>query len=240
MEFIKPLRGRWLITQSFQEHLQRAKQNGWCPGPGNCPGKVYYYPALDVACDVGTPLYATMDGKIEIRREQTGYGYHIRQTNGIWTVIYGHMSGFSVSNGDKVKAGDQIGLTGNTGNSSGPHLHFEIRKNGVPVDPAPLLSGIVPPDPPVVTPPNPPQEEFTVPVLPKIPMVEVIVDGPLNIRTQPGTTGRPVGQLFMGMAVPFIATQKNGDDLWLQIGYAQWIAAKYQGEVYVKPLASYY
>lgn len=236
MNFVRPLRGTWRITQSFQGHLDRARKNGWCPKPGNCPGGVYYFAALDLGCPVGTPLYASMDGKVEIRRDREGYGWHVRQTNDIWTVVYGHMSGFTVENGAKVKANDQIGVTGDTGFSSGPHLHFEIRKNGVPVDPEPLLAGVFTPEPPIVVPP----QDLIMPSLPNIPMVEVVIEGPLNIRTQPEASGRVGGQLFRGMAVPVIAVRQVDDDIWLQIGYTQWIAGKYRGDVYVKPLASTY
>ena len=60
--------------------------------------------------------------------------------DGVWTV-YGHLSEFSTSVGSYVNQGDQIALSGNTGRSTGPHLHFEIRVNGSSVDPTPYLQG---------------------------------------------------------------------------------------------------
>jgi len=57
------------------------------------------------------------------------------------TTLYGHMSSLSVSAGTNVKQGDAIGITGSTGNSTGPHLHFEISENGVRINPLKYLTG---------------------------------------------------------------------------------------------------
>jgi len=93
-------------------------------------------------------IKASRDGWCECRWDRTGYGYHVRvhHPDGALT-IYGHMSKILVANKQIVKQGQHIGLTGTTGFSSGPHLHFEVRppncnvKNGFAgaVDPIPLL-----------------------------------------------------------------------------------------------------
>lgn len=85
--------------------------------------------AIDIAVPVGTVLRAPASGEIvEVRHDNGGYGNNIRlrDSNGD-IIILAHLSAFNVKPGDRVSAGQQIGLTGNTGNSTGPHLHYEIR-----------------------------------------------------------------------------------------------------------------
>jgi hypothetical protein len=130
-----PLDGEWPVSQTFAEHLERAKQ--YAPG---C-----YNGGIDYACPVGTPVLATLEGKvIKAADETTGYGMHIKldhgDINGVRVEsIYGHLSEMLLNVGAWVHSGWQIGTSGNTGNSTGPHLHFEVRHDGIPVDPMPLL-----------------------------------------------------------------------------------------------------
>ena len=95
---------------------------------------------LDIAAKTGTPIKAAADGKIKYADTMSGYGnlIIIDHGNGI-TTYYGHCSKLYKKEGQKVKAGDVIAAVGNTGNSTGSHLHFEIRKNGVYVNPANYL-----------------------------------------------------------------------------------------------------
>ncbi len=95
---------------------------------------------LDIAAKTGTPIKAAADGKIKYADTMSGYGnlIIIDHGNGI-TTYYGHCSKLYKKEGQKVKAGDVIAAVGNTGNSTGSHLHFEIRKNGVYVNPAKYL-----------------------------------------------------------------------------------------------------
>jgi murein DD-endopeptidase MepM/ murein hydrolase activator NlpD len=95
---------------------------------------------IDIAATIGTPIYAALDGKVTFAGWQSGYGYVIELThdNKIETV-YGHCSKIEVKVNDTVKKGEVIGKTGNTGRSTGPHLHFEVRVNGKPQDPAPYI-----------------------------------------------------------------------------------------------------
>ncbi|MDO5524972.1 MAG: M23 family metallopeptidase [Prevotella sp.] len=93
---------------------------------------------IDVKVYIGDTIRAAFDGKIRIvRYEARGYGKYvvIRHHNGLET-IYGHMSAWLVNENDEVKAGDPIGLGGNTGRSTGSHLHFETRLCGVALNPA--------------------------------------------------------------------------------------------------------
>jgi len=97
---------------------------------------------LDFGVVVGTPIKSTMDGKvISAGWNDQGYGNLVIVENGSYRTYYGHLSSIPVSAGDSIKAGSVIGLSGNTGNSTGPHLHYEIRKNNVPIDPTLVTLG---------------------------------------------------------------------------------------------------
>ena len=94
---------------------------------------------LDFACKPGNPIYATGDGvvsKVETNRH-TGYGLHVEIDHGFgYKTRYAHMSRIDVSLGDQVHRGDCIGATGNSGRSSGPHLHYEVHYRKDYVNPA--------------------------------------------------------------------------------------------------------
>lgn len=92
---------------------------------------------LDIAAKTGTPIKAAADGTVTYSGTMSGYGNLLRidHGNGI-TTYYGHCSKLYKKEGEKVKAGDVIAAVGNTGNSTGSHLHFEIRRNGEYLNPA--------------------------------------------------------------------------------------------------------
>lgn len=95
---------------------------------------------IDLSSGTGTPIYAADGGTVEIAGWYYGYGYTviINHQNGYET-LYGHCSALYVSPGEKVYKGKHIAAVGNTGNSYGAHLHFEIWRHGTPVDPLPYL-----------------------------------------------------------------------------------------------------
>ena len=95
---------------------------------------------IDIAVSTGTSVMATSGGTVTVAGWQSGYGYvvYIDHGNGV-TSRYGHLSKILVSVGDYVSQGDVIARSGNTGNSTGPHLHFEIRVNGTAVNPLSYL-----------------------------------------------------------------------------------------------------
>ncbi|MDR1344087.1 MAG: peptidoglycan DD-metalloendopeptidase family protein [Tannerellaceae bacterium] len=96
---------------------------------------------IDLKLQIGDTVYAAFAGKVRIRNtERRGYGKYlvIRHANGLET-IYGHLSDWIVETNDIVKAGDPIGLGGNTGRSTGSHLHFETRLLGQAIDPAEII-----------------------------------------------------------------------------------------------------
>jgi len=92
---------------------------------------------IDFSAPIGTPIYATGDGVVEhLKNKMTGYGKVMMINHGFgYESLYAHMSKIFVKPGEKVKRGQIIGYVGNTGRSTGPHLHYEIRKNGKPVNP---------------------------------------------------------------------------------------------------------
>ena len=90
-----------------------------------------FHSGIDLVAKTGTPVYASAGGKVVLSSWYYGYGNCIvvDHGNGLKT-RYAHLSGFNVKVGDKVSRGQQIGRSGNTGNSTGPHLHFEVIVNG--------------------------------------------------------------------------------------------------------------
>lgn len=117
-----------------------------------CPGHVtsnYGYRSrfrrmhygIDLKLQVGDTVRAAFSGKVRLTKyERRGYGYYvvIRHTNGMETV-YGHLSRFLVKPDQYVKAGEPIALGGNTGRSTGAHLHFETRYLGIPINPTAII-----------------------------------------------------------------------------------------------------
>jgi murein DD-endopeptidase MepM/ murein hydrolase activator NlpD len=106
----------------------------------------HFHTGLDVGVGMGTPISAAAGGVVVLAGTNVvdgkvvGYGTYvvISHGGGLYT-LYGHLSKLGVSAGDRVGAGQVIGLSGSTGNSTGPHLHFEVRQGAEPVDPVPYL-----------------------------------------------------------------------------------------------------
>jgi len=98
------------------------------------------HPGIDLAVPEGTPYYAAAAGTVIVCRWNGGYGYNVMIDHGAGIVsVYGHSSKLLCHEGQQVQAGDLIALSGNTGFSTGPHLHFEIRINDKPTDPVPFM-----------------------------------------------------------------------------------------------------
>lgn len=96
-----------------------------------------FHEGIDFTAAVGTPIYATGDGVIsEAEYNSGGYGQKITINHGYsYETVYAHLSKIKVKKGQRVKRGEVIGLMGNTGKSTAPHLHYEVRKSGVPMNP---------------------------------------------------------------------------------------------------------
>ena len=111
--------------------------SGFCNRVHPVTGHVKFHEGLDFACQTGTPVYASGDAIVEqADYNENGYGYCINldHENGYRTK-YAHLSEMKVSDGMRVKRGQLIGYSGNTGLSSGPHLHYEVSLNHVKIDP---------------------------------------------------------------------------------------------------------
>ncbi len=99
-------------------------------------GKVRPHHGLDLAAPIGTPVYAPAAGKVILREYQTQYGNTIVLDHGYGVeTLYGHLSKFVAKTGQSVRRGDLIGYVGNSGYSTGPHLHYEVHANGRPQNP---------------------------------------------------------------------------------------------------------
>ncbi len=96
-----------------------------------------FHEGLDFSAPVGTEVHVTGDGMItKVERSRVGYGNVIEVDHGYgYKTVYAHLSKFNVQRGERVKRGQVIGFIGNTGKSTSPHLHYEVHRNGVPVDP---------------------------------------------------------------------------------------------------------
>jgi murein DD-endopeptidase MepM/ murein hydrolase activator NlpD len=107
---------------------------GWRKDP--IDGQAKFHSGTDVPMPVGSDVHAASDGRVTFVGERTGYGLTVEIThaNGLVT-RYAHLSASDVQPGDIVSAGQVIAASGNSGRSTGPHLHFEVMDNGQPIDP---------------------------------------------------------------------------------------------------------
>jgi len=109
-------------------------------------GFPHFHTGIDLAAPMNTPVYAAGDGVVvAATASDAGYGNHIVIAHdGHTLTLYGHLAVMGVKPGDPVKQGQLIGLVGSTGNSTGPHTHFEVRVDGAPVDPGLFLPALAP------------------------------------------------------------------------------------------------
>ena len=100
-------------------------------------GRPVMHNGLDIAAAPGTPVYAPADGVVSFAGYDSGYGKLVSIDHGYGVITrYAHNSQIFVTVGQKIRRWDVIAGVGNTGQSTGPHLHYEVRVNNVPVDPA--------------------------------------------------------------------------------------------------------
>ena len=118
-----------------QDLTRMASGYGWRSDPFTKARKMHY--GMDFTAPKGTPVYASGDGKISrADNNSSGYGKHIRIDHGYGYIsLYGHLSNYNVKVGQNVKRGDLIGFVGSTGRSEAPHLHYEVWKDEVRINP---------------------------------------------------------------------------------------------------------
>lgn len=127
--FVKPIAHSW-ISQGFG-----CTSFTFEPVDLACPGG-HWHSGIDLAAARGTPVMATLPGVVTVILSATGYGLHVIIDHGDGlSSLYGHLDTVLVESGDYVAGGQVIGTVGSTGNATGPHLHFEIRRDGIPEDP---------------------------------------------------------------------------------------------------------
>lgn len=123
----------------LKSHFDISSPFGWRNAPIGSGGERHR--GIDIPAPSGTPVYSATDGEVISSGWNGSYGnaVMIKYTNNI-VIVYGHNSSLVVRAGQKVSKGQVISLVGSTGNSTGPHLHFEVRYNGSPVDPLKYLN----------------------------------------------------------------------------------------------------
>lgn len=119
--FIKPINGT--ITSKFGQRNTNPKN----------------HTGTDIAANLGTKIISSTDGEVVVSSTQGDYGKHLKIQIGSVSIIYAHCNKLYVKQGDKVNQGQEIAEVGTTGNSTGPHLHFEIRYEERVVDPERIL-----------------------------------------------------------------------------------------------------
>jgi murein DD-endopeptidase MepM/ murein hydrolase activator NlpD len=119
---------------------------GWVTSPfGNrtspFSGILKFHEGMDIAAQTGTPVVAPADGVVIKAGFSTGYGNMVEISHGYGLkTVFGHNSRLNVKAGQRVKRGDVISYVGDTGSSTGPHLHYEVRVNGLPVNPVKYMN----------------------------------------------------------------------------------------------------
>ncbi len=119
-----------------------SKSSGYGSRTHPVTGDKRFHLGLDLTANVGTPVYATADGVIEFaRKSNKGYGNMLKVEHGFgFMTLYAHLQKFNVKTGQFVKKGDIIAWSGNTGLSTGPHLHYEVRFLGRALNPSHFIA----------------------------------------------------------------------------------------------------
>ncbi|MGE5149289.1 MAG: M23 family metallopeptidase [Rhodospirillaceae bacterium] len=124
------------IAAMVAMHQARHRFAGW--GPRLLAPRQFMHEGVDLAVPIGTPVYAASDGVVDKVGPYAGYGNYVRLSHGDGlATAYGHLSRFApgLEPGVHVAQGQLVAFSGNTGRSTGPHLHFEVLTDGEPVDP---------------------------------------------------------------------------------------------------------
>lgn len=215
------------ITQLFGESPQIYRKWGF-------PG----HNGVDYGVPNGTPISAAAAGTVsQVSFEHGGYGNYVRlihkDGSKVFYTYYAHLASASVSAGQKVRTGDVIGLSNNTGASTGPHLHFGLKIEGENpaykgyVDPMPYFSGAGAPDT------DKPPTGADMPDAVKLPNLSFeVTTEVLNVRNGPGVEYSIVGQLKKGATVT--AKRLHSKSVWIEYEPGKWCAVAFNGIVNLK------
>lgn len=126
--FANPLGGAWRLSSGFG------------PRPDPFTGVRSQHTGIDMVAPMGTPILASMGGTVTASGYSSVYGNYVIVSHGNgYQTLYGHMQKILAHKGARVEQGTKIGTVGNTGYSTGPHLHFTVYKNGSLIDPLTVL-----------------------------------------------------------------------------------------------------
>ena len=128
----------WPVADNGEGYI--SSEFGWRKSPTT--GKQAFHEGLDIGVWYNTPVMTTADGIITFAGWKSGYGWTIDVKHGFgFMTRYGHLKKIKVKKGQQVKRGQIIGLSGNSGRSTGPHLHYEVRVNNIPKNPRKYIGG---------------------------------------------------------------------------------------------------
>jgi len=207
------------VTQSFGEHPEMYKRFGLSGHNG-----------IDYGAPVGTNVKAAAKGRVSyVGSDEKGYGIHVRIQHDGFLTIYAHLSSTKVSVGDYCHAGGIIGASGNTGYSTGPHLHFELRVGNQAIDPTPFFISIyerstsrhnvrASPD------------AWAPPAL----KMRVVVDQ-LNVRSGPGKQYDDIGDLPRGQELSVLDIW-SPHECWIEFEPGRWCAMTFAGQQFLEPI----
>jgi murein DD-endopeptidase MepM/ murein hydrolase activator NlpD len=217
-----------VVTSTFKDHLARPGYTG----PGGTD--IGSYGGANI------PLWDVLGGTVEMVDTEgynTGWGNYLTVNHGsidgaAWRSLYAHCKSISVKVGDKLLQGEQFGIMGTTGNSTGVHVHHTLYKNGKAVDPQlyygySLGSSTEEDDQEFET-------EISLPPVPTIPQIKVLATWGLTLREEPRKSGRYIGLLIKGTILPVIKYEFENGNIWAQVGRKQYCAIKHNGEVFVE------
>jgi hypothetical protein len=190
---------------------------------------------IDFGAIIGTPALDSFDGRVMFAGvDNTGFGNLVKIDCGAFYLLYGHLSAINTQVGAWVRCGQIVGYTGNTGNSTGPHMHFEMRMKGLDngmygaVDPMPYL---VYPDIDEMASISIENETDTE----ETGLVRISSDDDwLNLRDAPDTiAGNILTRIPNGIMVRYIGKVKVDTDIWLKLSEGIYCAERVDGYQYV-------
>jgi hypothetical protein len=207
------------LTQLWGEHPEWYYRFGYTTG----------HNGEDYGCAVGTPILPAAPGRvIKIAFDPSGFGHYLKLQHDGCQTLYAHLSRVDVRVGQEVGPSDILGLSGNTGNSTGPHLHFGLYLGGQAVNPRPYMAAVE------ATPQPDPEPcadtEHTPPTVGE--RGQVVVDL-LYLRTGPSREAQTVGSLHHPALIEIAETATEGPRTWGRITRSLWCCLREGCVVYV-------